>query len=176
MISTVRPDSDRIKATSYHEFTRAIQYRQSGHSFYRDLVIAEINAGGHGDEDSDDADLISIVESWAHHLGFTYADRTYEGIRVSGRIFSWLGLLERDINEEPNHIPEGLYHDLVDNTNDGDPDEITDNVSGFTNQQLFSCMTSDVRSIEAFRTCLINNHLAGSGNSLTQLDELFDSY
>ena len=174
-------NSDRLKELSYHEFAHAIQYRQGGHDYWLDLVVAEINANGHGDQFSEDADFISLIESWAHHLGHSYADRTYLGMDVSNLNQSWLERLEEDINESPNHIPEGLYHDLIDNTNAnevmiGGIPLVVDNVSGFTNQQMFSCFTSEIRSIEAFRVCLVNNHLAGSGNTLMQLNDLFNSY
>ncbi len=170
-------DSDRLKQLCYHEFAHASQYRFAGHDFWLDLVEAEIRANGHGDQFGEDADFISIVESWAHHLGHTYTDQTYLGANASNQILPWLGLLELDINESANHIPEGLYHDLVDNTNVEDMAiGVVDNVSGFTNQQMFSCFTSDLRSVEAFRVCLVNNHLAGSGNTLAQLNDLFNSY
>lgn len=167
-------NSDRLKELSYHEFAHASHYRQVGHDFWLDLAEAEIRAGGHGDQFSENADLISLCESWPHHIGHTYADRTYLGNNASNRVRSWLGLLEIDINEEPNHIPEGLYHDLIDNTNVND--FVIDNVSGFTQEQIFSGFTSDIRSVEEFRLYLINNHLDGSGNTLIQLNDLFNSY
>ncbi len=174
-------NSDRLKELSYHEFAHASHYRQVGHDFWLDLVRAEIKAvadgaeDGHGTQFSDDADFISLCESWPHHIGHTYADRTYLGQNTSfSDFFSWLDLLEFDINESTNHIPEGLYHDLKDNTNVND--FVTDNVSGFTEQQIFSGFTSDIRSVEEFRVYLINNHLDGSGNTLVQLNDLFNSY
>lgn len=178
-------NSDRLKELSYHEFAHAIQYRQGGHDYWLDLVQAEIEAatdeegnGGHGNQFSENADFISLIESWAHHLGHTYADRSYAPLSASNRNITWLEILESDVNESPNHIPEGLYHDLFDvNTNMVDQNlGINDNVLGFTNQQMFSCFTSDIRSIEAFQTCLANNHLADSGNTIVDFNALFNSY
>lgn len=112
-------------------------------------------------------------------MGHTYAGQTYPGVTANrgfNTFFTWLELLEGDRNESPNHIPEGLYHDLIDNTNINEPAGVTDNVSGFTNENCFSCMTSDIRSIEEFRQCLVENHLTGSGNTLADLIILFNSY
>ncbi len=177
-------DSDALKELSYHEFAHAMHYRQVGHDFWLDLVQSEIEASftdedgnPHGNQFSDNADLIALCESWAHHLGHTYADRSYPGIPANRRnntTDTWLQLLEDDINERPNHIPEGLYHDLIDNTTD--TNGVIDNVSGFNNEHLFSCLSAEIRSIEEFRQCIIENHLANSGSTLINLNNLFNSY
>ncbi len=90
----------------------------------------------------------------------------------------------------------GLYLDLMDNTEntvvnpdgteeDGescDEDDanhctvVADDVVGFTNAQMYSCLTASTESVADFRNCLIANHLANTPNTLEQVEALFDSY
>ncbi|MBK8474666.1 MAG: hypothetical protein IPL33_22185 [Sphingobacteriales bacterium] len=53
---------------------------------------------------------------------------------------------------------------------------VSDNVSDFTNDQMFSCLTHTTTAISSFQTCLIENHLSSTTNSVAQVNALFDSY
>ena len=188
-IGTKFDNSDRVKQLAYHEIAHASHFTQVGSQYWRELVQLEIVVGnnGHGTANSPGAGRISISESWAGHIGHTYADRTYGTTTSIGTValpVTWVTILERTRNESPNHIPVGLYHDLVDSgqepfsfNQDGSGFTIVaDNVSGFTNAQMFSCLTMATQTVEDFEFCLISNHLASTTNSVAQVNALFNSY
>lgn len=123
--------------------------------------------------------MISLCESWAEHIGLTFANQTY-GVNTSS--VNFLQRLETTRNEEPDHIPIGFYHDLMDNIPDSVPacDEngggcgmITDAASGFTNSQMFSKLTSATLSPLFFKTFLLQGT---SITTQTQVNNLFNSY
>jgi len=181
MLSNTEQESDDLKETAYHEFSHASHYRQVGKDFWKDLVEAEIRSNGWGDANGEFAPLIALCESWPSHMGHTYANRTYQGLRATHALNvgnrTWINFLEQRVNFRPGHVPIGLYHDMIDNINAIDIGiGIIDNVNGFTQQQIFSCLTSDIRDVEAFRQCIIDNHLFSSGNNITELNNLFNSY
>ena len=177
-------DSDRLKRLAYHEIAHAGHYRQvGGREYWDQLVQAEVLAGGHGNENSKDAGRIALCESWAEHIGMSYAHRRYGADNSWTRTYDkWL---EETWNETQHHIPVGLYHDLSDNLNDtisacnmdfSGCVLIDDQVSGFTNQQMFSCLTSDIVSPIDFINRLIANHLANTTNTEVQVMDLFNQY
>lgn len=176
--------SDRQKALAYHELAHASHFSQVGSIFWEQLVLAEIFANGHGDQNSDNADLIAVCESWAGHIGNSYAHRKYPTNAVTSIASTWEFREERRWNESENHIPVGLYHDLADmgtepescNIDGSDCTVVSDNVSDFTNDQMFSCLTHTTTAISSFQTCLIENHLSSTTNSVAQVNALFDSY
>lgn len=185
-------ESDDLKSLAYHEFAHASHYASVGREYWRKMVTATIFANGHGTQDSGNAELIAVVESWAEYIGgHVYVDRTY-GSNFS-TIRSWDNQLERTWNERTNHIPIGLFRDLADvgeptigtsggitvtacNQREPGCTAIDDNVSGFTNAQLFSCLSPVTSTLGAYEECLIDNHLSSTPANLTQLTALFDSY
>ena len=72
-------------------------------------------------------------------------------------------------------IPDGLYYDMIDNRNDIQFARvpINDAVSGYTNQQFFNALQSDVKSVPAFKARLL---LQNSNNQLSGVNQLFTSY
>jgi hypothetical protein len=118
------------------------------------------------------SDIISVAESWAEHVAQVFCDRQYnpfitfkikqgheysDGEFVPG-LSSHLNAIE---DFSPNRvidpfrwIPEGIYYDLFDDRNDNNFNVILpiDNINGFTNQQFFSALDNDVRSMPQFRT------------------------
>jgi hypothetical protein len=86
-------------------------------------------------------------------------------------------------NNDPNTsadpfawIPKGLMWDLMDNTNEVRP--IVDNVSGFTVQQLFNALQSDITTVPQYKARLIsqNPNPPGNPNLSTQITNLFAQY
>ena len=82
-------------------------------------------------------------------------------------------------NHDPNFladvhhwIPQGVCYDLIDNRNDaGAP--VFDNVAGYTTQQCFNALQSDVRTIPEFR----NRFLQQVGTAQqAQVNDLFFRY
>lgn len=79
---------------------------------------------------------------------------------------------------DPFHwIPDVLYYDLMDNRNDQFVPNprvlINDAVFGFTNQQFFNALESDVKSLSAFRQRLLQQNGNNQANEVTQL---FNAY
>lgn len=176
--------SDRQKRLAYHEIAHASHYAQVGKPYWDNLVVAESLAGGHGNANSFDAGRISLCESWADYIAHDYAHRTYGD---DNSVFeNWDDRIDRTWNEVENHTPIGLHHDLVDI---GEPptsclqeddtvctSDIEDDVSGFNNQQLFSCLTVSTTTVEDYRDCLLDNYLGITNNTQVAMDNLFNSY
>jgi len=184
-------NSDVIKETVYHEFAHVSHYYKAGFSLFKNLVEAEINAfmttgDSHGDPTVSNAGLIAIYESWAEHVGLTFADMTYPLATNTSFIgnIRYIEHLERTWNEEQNHIPIGLYHDLIDGGSeptstdvfDNNSTNVIDDVSGFTNQQMFNCLTPGATNINNFRLNLITFYLANTSNTQSDVNLLFNSY
>ena len=173
-------NSDRLKWLAYHEIAHASHWTKAGVSFWNELVNAEVAAKGHGNAGSNNAGLISLVESWAEHIGLSYSHRTYE--TATSYYITVIERLERTRNESPNHIPIGFYHDLIDNVPDivnacdvqgGGCGPINDQASGFTNSQMFGLLTSGTKSPLNFKDKLIQG---ASPATQTQVNNLFNSY
>lgn len=69
-------------------------------------------------------------------------------------------------------IPQGLPYDLFDNRNDN-TNPIIDNANGFTINQSFNALQSDVRSIPAFRDRLLQQN---ANVQQVQVNQLFQQY
>ena len=174
-------NSDQLKQIAYHEIAHSSHYTQVGPGFWENLVWAEIWANGHGNSSSTNASLIALCESWAEHIGIDFAGQSYP-VNNSDPIWaSWITRSERVKNESLNHIPIGLYHDLIDDNVDvsnscdynGNCGPINDHASGFSNQQLFDFLTADIESPAAF----INEILIGLPSvQQSQINNLFSSY
>ena len=136
------------------------------------------------------------MESWAYCMGHFLSDRTYgtnadnlveQGIfyqnnnPVAG-LSSHLNLLE-DFSPFRNNdpfrwIPEGLFYDLRDNRNDqlAIPQRvlINDEVSAYSNKQMFSAFQSNINTLQDYRLRLIQQN---PGNPTTnQATNLFMQY
>lgn len=175
--------SDQLKQVIYHELAHASHHTQVSSLYWRRLAEAEILAGGHGDENSLDAGIISICESWAEHVGLEFAHKTYRNTStsfVNGD--TYLDRVEVWRNESANHVPIGYYHDLIDGINlnepvddqDGPPTFIVDNVQGFTNAYMFSLLDNSTDSPQDFTNRVITTN--PTANTIQQINDLFNSY
>lgn len=187
LISVDEGNSDDLYETIFHEFAHASHFAQVGSNFWSELIVFEILAGGWGTENSLGAPLIALCESWAEHIGESYTHDRYGAANSGGGpTDTWQTELEETRNNTPNHVPIGLYHDLIDDVPDVNPacedndgtscGPIVDNVSGFSNGEMFSLLTPFIDNVDLFRLSVENNLLPGSGNTLADLDALFDSY
>ncbi len=186
-------NSDQLKLLAYHEIAHASHFTQVGGNYWEQLVLQTAFAGGHGTANTTTATgLIEICESWAEYLAHDYANRTY---RVSSFPLNptYEEIIERTWNETQDHIPIGLHHDLVDvgepvlfpgtpitltacNQEGGGCGTINDNVFGFTHEQMFGCLNSSIMTIAQYQGCLETNQLNNTGNTVAQLNDLFNSY
>ena len=194
MIGANYKNSDQFRSLAYHELAHASHFTKVGPVYWGALISAEVTASVFGDPwgnaNSLNAGLIAVCESWAEHIAWTYAHRKYQG-NTSIAAGTWERRLETVRNYAPNHIPIGLYHDLIDDANNLDFDVcdrngpasppacggvVVDGVSGFTNGQLFSILLPIVVNMEIYRLLLINQLLGNTPNTLQQVNDLFDSY
>lgn len=77
-------------------------------------------------------------------------------------------------NDPFKWIPKGLMWDLMDN---GEPSQTTfvnDQVNGYTIQQIFAAMQSDISSIPQLKTRLVVQNPSNPTNAF--MDNLFTSY
>ncbi len=146
----------------------------------------------HGNAAFADADIIAVAESWAEHIELTFADMTYGNnawFNGSQNITytSYIQLLEHVKNKTQNHIPIGLYYDLIDGINtteiagDGDWGQtnqgiIDDNVSGLTNAQLFSLLDNTTISPAIFVNKLNNSGFITGSNTIQDVNDLYNSF
>lgn len=190
-IGIERNRSDRLKYTAYHEYAHASHFTNVGPVYWEILAYSEIIAGGHGTENSVNAPLIAVSESWADFIGMTYAHRQYGASNSLGILISYLNWLETSKNESENHVPVGFFHDLVGGINNEvgcDKDQfgrcpptgggvccgpINDQVTGFTISQMFDLMDFGTNSPSAFRNRLIQ----GQSTAIqTSINDLFNGY
>lgn len=144
--------------------------------------------------DTRSAPIIATGEMWGNHCEKWYSERHYgNGSPVSASFFSRLqgstfsNNTFENINANfwaiesfnPNlssdkwrWIPRGLPYDLWDNRDDGGF-PVADAVYGFTINQSFNALQSDVRSIPAFKERLLQQN----GNlQFLQVNSLFNAY
>lgn len=147
--------------------------------------------------DTRSAPIIATGEMWGNHVEKWYSERHYgNGGAVAASFISrsqeqsFFNNTLENINANfwaiesfnPNRaadvhrwIPKGLPYDLFDNRNDNlfIITQPNDNANGFTINQSFNALQSDVRSITAFRDRLLQQN----GNAQqAQVTQLFQQY
>ncbi len=191
--------SDRLKNVSFHELGHASHYTNATPFYWSVLISAEITAyfitgNPHGTKNVPDilgAKRIALCESWAYHIGLSYTHRTYGPHNSIIYFYNWGRFEENLWNSTKDHIPIGLYNDLIDkmekplpwdirytaiNLRDDHKTVIDDNVSDFTNAQMYDCLTEKTKNVEDFQECLENFYLGQTNNTLADFNALFDSY
>ncbi len=199
-ISYRQGTSDRVKETVYHELTHAAHYAALGNSWYGPFADAELSSlirtfasdNAHvpyGRSTGEFHDIIALGESWAYHMGHYLADRQYGTIancqneqpggsywcNYNGTGHPHLDVLEAfdpNLQSDPfNWIPKGLFYDLKDYNNERTP--ILDEVSGYTNQQMFNAFGSSITSLSSYRTNLLQQN---NNNQSAAVTNLFGQY
>ncbi len=200
-VSYQYPTSDALKETVYHELTHAAHYAALGSSWYGNFVDGEISTlirayasdnayTPYGRSTGEFHDKIALGEGWAYYMGHYLADKEY-GITYSGYtveqgigytnnnpiygLSSHLNLLEDfspyRTNDPFYWIPQGLFYDLMDSRNETRP--VIDQVSGYTNQQMFNAFNSNINTLQDYRL----NLLQQNGNNQSQgVVSLFNQY
>lgn len=194
--------SDAISELMYHELSHAATYPQAGNGWYSAFVDAEINEivfnafdgnfrpYGHGD--TPNSPIIAVGEGWAYYYGNFIADLRY-GTLAPDQLEQTGGFIAQqgngtghphiDVVEafNPNQgtdnfrwIPQGVFLDLSDSGADTFPNStINDQVSGYTNQQMFQAIEFDVRSVQSYRDRLL---VRNSFNQAANVQNLFQQY
>ncbi len=187
--------SDRKRSTVYHEMTHVSQYAMAGPAWWEEYVWYIISVsftnepGPYGDGSSPGSGRAELTEGMAYAHGPIIAENKYglshsnPGIPDQNRYINLSERLRfRDIANE--FIPSGLFFDLFDQ-NGVFPAEVTvselngidDDVMNFpfeTQVQIFDLPSME--SIDQFRALLWQFHGPGSGNTLNNYNQLYQSY
>ncbi len=180
--------SDQLQNVAFHEIAHASHFSQVGIDFWLDEITATVAADGWGDPNSFDAGRIAICESWAQHVGDTYTDREY-GLAHSNVPPGSPPILiasRRFINDLEgfrlfaNHVPVGVYHDLVDDNSNSIPGAAenplitNDDITGFTMSDIFQHLENDVTTPQQIREEI--KTALPAGVTATDIDDLFGDY
>ncbi|WP_419803463.1 hypothetical protein [Mucilaginibacter sp.] len=184
-VSYKYPTSDELKETIYHELTHAAHYAALGNGWYGPFVDAELSALNatyfsdkayvpYGRSTSSYHNIIALGESWAYYMGHYLADKEYGRIagcqneQIGGGYYCnanntrnpHLDVLEAfdpNLQGDPfNWIPQGLFYDLKDPANETNF-PVTDQVSGYTNQQMFNAFQSNITNLQDYRIKLLQS-------------------
>lgn len=198
--STAAVLSDKIKTSIYHELTHTVQYKNLGSPWFTSLFDSEISEiifgtnKPYGPGNDANAPIIALGESWAYYMGHYLADKTY-GTSASCQseqtgvtpTCNYNATFHPHIDVEENFnpnlsgdpfkwIPQGVYQDLRDNTNEQTLTLgfVNDNVSNFTNQQMSAAFQSTIFTLQDYKAKLI---LLNAGNTtVSQVSNLFVQY
>jgi hypothetical protein len=191
-----------MKELFYHELTHAAHYQALGNNWYTTFVNAELfeivsnlfsGYKPYGDGSNSQSAIIALGEGWAYHIGHYFTDKRYTnsssdwadqgiGYKNNDPIFglsSHLNLLE---NFSPYRtgdpfywIPTGLFYDMIDARNDNlfNTQAVSDQVSGYTNQQFFNAFNSSITTLGSYSSNLLQQN---GNNQSTQITSLFSQY
>ena len=196
-----RVTSARLKEFTFHELAHTSHFVQAGCDYwqtYRTRISNELSFGNpdtrpYGNGGETNAGVVSVGEMWGNHIGYLFTNRHYgnggsfgafpDGFTARLQGTDWQNIpggLNCNLNALENHnpnltgdvhrwIPQGVCYDLIDPVGETSP--VIDNVSGYTTQQCFNALQSDVRTIPAFR----NRFLLQVGTAQqTQINALFN--
>lgn len=159
-------NADDIRELAYHELAHALHYSQAGNNYWLGNIVYTVTHLGYGDGTAPGAGRCSVIESWGFQIGMHVTHIRYGANNSnSGNTTTntWQAILERDLAQVLSsgtpHIPYAWLWDLQDNNNINPPNEIengavTDRVSGITNAQIFSTMTSGMLSMPQMKTAI----------------------
>ena len=148
------------------------------------------------------SNIIALRKSWAEHIGQFFTDLRYgtnsswdfnqdffyfnstiqnsSGTIVANTgLNSHVNLLEDyspfRTNDVTWWIPYGVYYDLIDNRNDNNFVRvlIDDQVTGYTNQQMFNALDNDINNPADYRVRLLNEN---NNNQINNLTLIFNRY
>jgi hypothetical protein len=187
-------DSDAMKRLAYHEIGHSSHFQNVGSAYWLNLIRAEVQAGGHGNEFGPDAGLIALVESWPEHIAVSILSQRYSPTNTvtltsAGANFpTWPNRLEFIHNESVSHVPIGLFNDLIDpistslettidrnqrNRISPTINFVQDEVTGFSNQDIDQILNSSTESISDFRQAILT---FSRGNNVNDIIDLFNDY
>ncbi|PWU05114.1 MAG: hypothetical protein C5B52_00280 [Bacteroidetes bacterium] len=192
--------TDRYCELVYHELSHAAHYAAVGNNWWMRLGIAENDnpgEGTYGNCCTVYAPSIALAEGWAYYMGHHLADKKWGMLstsfpeqgdlirmqnlvtfRATANFSSHVVFLESyqpHKKDDPNAwIPKGLLYDLVDSSTELFPQSgIIDEVSGFTNEELYKALQPDVKDIFEYKhKLLIQNNF----RQQQAVNELFKEY
>lgn len=177
-IGTNQINTRRLQELLFHELTHASHFFQNGPIWW-DLVIAQTSSNisnlqldllpfeldfgdpwGNGNETF--GEVVGLAESWAEHVSrdLIFPDADNENEVLWGNGASW--------------VPTGFHHDLIDDGIEPVATGITDNIQGFTRQQLFNQINSSTLTFDDYFQNL--STILPPGNNQVDLSTLFLDY
>ncbi|MCW3787605.1 hypothetical protein [Plebeiibacterium sediminum] len=183
--------SAKIFETTCHELAHASHYNQVGKFFwvkYINYIVANGNDDEpYGDGTAKNAELCALSEAWAYNLGYKLTLDEYgdNNSVVTKTAFEWFKPKETGDSDDdifhPDYlyynwygwIPAGIMNDLVDNNQDNIRTGYTDKVNGFTYEELFDALQSDIRSPQEFRDQLLSTC---DEDEIDNINDLFEAY
>lgn len=174
----------RLAQTAFHELGHASHYQKVGAGWWLQLAIDEIPdhsvpGNPYGDGSHADDARISLAESWAQYIGNEFAVRRYPigvDFATNGSWSSGLHAISSMLeNESYFHggqwMPYGLFHDFRDGYNGN---EVWDNVSGVSIQQLYNNFSSAVDDWCEYANNFVSNY--GAAFRASNSWQIFTSY
>jgi len=192
--------SDDIKSTIYHEMVHVVHALEAEENWWHDYRIytldvatTEGQASPYGNGDLPNAGMAELAEGIAESFEHFFTDLQYGVDHSQGnadlnrfvfraeRLEFWV---DNELPPGTDFIPEGLYFDLLDdngvfpdlNVFPNEVGGVVDDVNAFTFEDQLDALGPDVLTVEDFNTELWQLHGAGSGNTLIEFNQLFQSY
>ena len=186
-----------IYETTFHELAHASHFKKVGQSFWVKYINYISTYGSYGKGTGNNAGLCALGEAWGYHMGYRL---TLEEFRsVGGRdnsVITWDGFEDfepletgskdddiqtfydpanpdKRITNWEGWIPAGIMNDIIDNNRDFVRAGFWDDVTGYTQQDLFDALDKDVDTPQKFRDRLLSEN---GNRDQTDLEELFEAY
>ena len=181
-------ETAEVYETTFHELGHASHMRKAGNSYWVKYINYIITYGSYGNGTGHNVGICALGEAWGYHIGKRLVIEEFG----NNNPLTPLNAFENFDPEEPGNgddilrrvrsgamvswegwIPAGLMQDLIDNNADFLRTGFRDNVTGYSHQDLFDALDSDVRSPQQFR----NRLLGENGNrDRTYVLTLFEAY
>lgn len=174
--------SDDITQIFYHELCHASHFTKLTNAYWLQLGLAELTNGNssnpYGEPDDWGAGRIALCESWAEFCSAEFAHIKYGTVNSFpyGNV-SWMAYIERFRPFPPfgswNWIPDGVMHDLMDDSFEPGSTTVIDNAYGFSIQQIFNSLDNDVTTIQEYKTRFVQE--TGTWQ-VSEIAQLYKSY
>ncbi|MHA4845772.1 hypothetical protein ACX0G7_16480 [Flavitalea antarctica] len=203
--SNLTKTNARMAELCYHELTHAAHYNKVGNNWYGNFVAAELDEirlnidnsalSPYGPGNTSNSPIIALGESWAYHIGHFLTQRKYgalsgqfveQGITYANQspfpgLNSNFNLLEDfssgRLNDQFRWIPQGIYYDLFDDTNDFDRPgrrvDLVDVVSSYSNAHFFNALDDDIVDMPSYKNRLLNEN---GNRDASGVNIIFDFY
>ena len=168
-------ESDAITQTFYHEYAHASHFKKVGNPYWTSYISYIVQNLGYGNSQTSGSGRIAISEAWAEFCSARFAHLRYNN--TTSISVTWLDYIEDFIPDAGfsswNWTPDGVMHDLTDNSENTSTTNVIDKVSGFSISQCFGSMDADVISVPGYKNRFILEYGIAQQNDINML---FTSY
>jgi hypothetical protein len=186
-INTGSSSSQGVFRLACHESAHATHWVNAGNSYWVKYINYIIHNFGYGTGEGENAGICLLGEAWANHIGYYLAlDKYGEDCFHDLQWFENYTPLQVGNEDEDEFwtwsgwsgwMPIGIMHDLIDSNVDfiryGKGGYYYDNVQGYSHENLYNALDSDVESPAQFKDRLLeeNNNL-----DINDVEDLFKAY